>query len=181
MTKTDEQASPTAEANTPASQKPGFFQRLDNAAFGVIYGAIMVLSILMAAGDTPENPLETAMVLFGSVLAITLAKAFAEVMSHALAVREAITRQKWRAAWRHSYPTLAVANLPSLFFVAAAFGWISADLAVYLAQSLCVALLVLLGARVGRVIEGSVISTLLGGVVAGGLGVALAVMKLVIH
>lgn len=30
-------------------------------------------------------------------------------------------------------------------------------------------------------IEGTVISTLMGGVVAGGLGVALAVMKLVIH
>lgn len=36
---------------------PSGWQRLDKAAFGIIYGAIMVLSILMAAGDHPEAPM----------------------------------------------------------------------------------------------------------------------------
>jgi hypothetical protein len=57
------------------------WKRLDRAAFGLIYMAIMVLSILIAAGHHPQPPFETAAVLFGSVLAITLAKAFAELMA----------------------------------------------------------------------------------------------------
>ncbi len=68
------------------------WQRLDNASFGMIYGAITVLAILMAAGSSPGSPLETATVLFGSVLAITLAKAFAELMAHAIETGERITR-----------------------------------------------------------------------------------------
>lgn len=157
------------------------WQRLDKAAFGIIYGAIMVLSILMAAGDHPESPIKTAVVLFGSVLAITLAKAFAEVMAHALETGERLTRQAWRAAWHHSSPTLAVANLPTLFFLIATMGWLSAELAVLLSQAVCVGLLVILGARVGWVIDGRVTPAFLGGLLAGGLGVALAVMKFAIH
>ena len=126
----------------------------------------MVLSILMAAGEHPDAPLKTAVVLFGSVLAITLAKAFAELMAHALDSGERITRQAWRAAWHHSSPTLAVANLPTLFF---------------LSQGVCVALLAVLGARVGWVIDGRITPAVLGGLFAGGIGLALAVMKVAIH
>ena len=68
------------------------WNRFDRAAFGIIYGAITVLSILIAAGHHPQPPFETAAVLFGSVLAITLAKAFAEMMAHALETGERITR-----------------------------------------------------------------------------------------
>lgn len=157
------------------------WQRLDRAAFGIIYGAIMVLSILMAAGDHPEAPFKTAAVLFGSVLAVTLAKAFAELMAHALDTGERITRTAWRAAWRHSSPTLAMANLPTLFFVAAAAGWMTARFAVGLSQGVCVGLLALLGARVGWVIEGRMLPAVLGALFTGGIGLALAVMKYTIH
>lgn len=157
------------------------WQRLDKAAFGIIYGAIMVLSILMAAGDHPEAPLKTAVVLFGSVLAITLAKAFAELLSHALESGERLTRLAWRAAWHHSSPTLAVANLPTLFFLGAAADWISPELAVLLSQGVCVLLLAVLGARVGWVIDGRVLPAFLGGLFAGGIGLALALLKVAIH
>lgn len=88
--------------------------RLDKAAFGIIYGSIMVLAILMAQGSHPKPPLETAVVLFGSVLAIIPARAFAEFVDHALDARERMTRHGWRTAWNHSAPTLAVANTPAL-------------------------------------------------------------------
>ena len=156
-------------------------QRLDNAAFGIIYGAIMVLSILLAAGDHPNAPIKTAVVLFGSVLAITLAKAFAELMSHALQTKERVTRLAWRAAWHHSSPTLAVANVPTLLFLAAALGWLSAQSAIVLSQSLCVALLAILGSRVGWVIDGRIMPAVMGALFAGSAGLALAILKLVIH
>jgi hypothetical protein len=155
--------------------------RLDKAAFGIIYGAVMVLSILMAAGDHPQSAIKTAVVLFGSVLAITLAKAFAELVAHALDSGERVTRQAWRAAWRHSSPTLAVANLPTLFFLAAGVDWIGVELAVLLSQGICVALLAVLGARVGWVVDGRITPAVLGALFAGGIVVALAVMKVAIH
>lgn len=147
----------------------------------MIYGAITVLGILMAAGSHPGRPFETAAILFGSVLAITLAKAFAELMAHAIESGERITRHAWRAAWRHSSPTLAVANLPSLLFVAAAVGWLPLELSVLLSHSFCAALLFVLGARAGWVIDGGFVPAALGGLFAGGVGVALSLMKLLIH
>jgi hypothetical protein len=52
------------------------------ASFGLIYGSILVLSLLMAMDEVRDGPFEAALVLFGSVLAVTLAKIFAEVLSH---------------------------------------------------------------------------------------------------
>ncbi len=157
------------------------WQRIDNAAFGIIYGAIMVLSIMMAAGEHPEAPSKTAAILFGSVLAVTLAKAFAELMSHALATGNRLTRDAWRAAWDHSSPTLAMANLPTLLHIGAALGLLSAAGAAVLSQWVCIALLAVLSARVGWVIDGKIMPAVLGGLFAGGIGAALALMKFLIH
>jgi hypothetical protein len=159
----------------------GFLARVDGAAFGIIYGAVMVLSILMAAGDQPEAPLRTAAVLFGSVLAITLAKAFAEFMAKALEGAVRPSGAGWRAARRHSYPTLVVANLPTLLFVAAGLGWLTAELAALLSQSVCVGLLMVLGGRVGWAEDHRILPTVLGALFSGGIGPALAILKLVIH
>lgn len=157
------------------------WQRLDRAAFGIIYGAIMVLSILIAAGHHPQAPFETAAVLFGSVFAITLAKAFAELMSQALNTGERITRISWRKAWTHSAPTLAVANFPTLFFVLAGLGWFSVDVASTLSQVTAILLLAVLGARAGWVIDRKASSSVLGGLFSGSIGLGLAVLKYLIH
>jgi len=157
------------------------WQRLDKAAFGIIYGAVMVLSILLAQGGHPAPALETAVVLFGSVLAITLAKAFAEFLGHALQSRERMTRHSWRAAWQHSTPTLAVANVPTALFLAAWQDWIAAASALVISQVFCVAVLAVLGARAGWVLDRRVGSAILGAIFVGGLGVLLSIVKYVIH
>ena len=157
------------------------WQRIDNAAFGIIYGAIMVLSILLAQGSHPAAPLETAVVLFGSVLAITLAKSFAELLSHALGARERMVRGSWRAAWRHSTSTLAVANVPTALFLAAWQDLIGVETALLLSQVLCVMLLAVLGGRAGWVLDRRWFPALLGAIFAGGIGLLLAIVKHVIH
>lgn len=157
------------------------WRRIDKAAFGIIYGAVMVLSILLAQAGHPAPPLETAIVLFGSVLAITLAKAFAEFLGNALDTRERMTRHTWRAAWHHSVSTLAVANVPTALFLAAWQGWLRPDLALVLAQVFCVGLLAVLGARAGWVLDRRIFSAILGALFAGGIGVLLSVMKYFIH
>jgi hypothetical protein len=154
---------------------------LDKAAFGIIYGAIMVLSILLAQGSHPAPPLETAVVLFGSVLAITLAKAFAEFLGHALETREHMTRRSWHAAWLHSTPTLAVANVPTALFLMAWMGWIGPNTALVGSQVFCVVLLAMLGARTGWVLDRRALSAILGALFVGGIGVLLSIVKHVIH
>ena len=157
------------------------WRRLDKAAFGIIYGAIMVLSILLAQGSQPAPPLKTAVVLFGSVLAITLAKAFAGFLGHALAARERMTRYSWRDAWHHTTPTLAVANLPTALFLVAWMGWIDPQTALVASQLLCVVLLAVLGARAGWVLDQRLFPAILGAFFVGGIGGLLSVVKYVIH
>jgi hypothetical protein len=157
------------------------WERLDRAALGVIYGSITVLSILLAAGDHPDTPFKTAFVLFGSTFAVTLAKAFAELLSKALDRGERMTRASWRTAWAHSRPTLVTANMSTLFFVAAGFGLMTPHLASTLSQAICVVFLMVLGARVGWVLDRRVVPSILGAAFAGGIGLVLAALKFVIH
>lgn len=157
------------------------WKRLDRAAFGIVYGAITGLSILLAAGAHPDAPFETAAILFGSVFAITLTKAFAEFLSHAIGSGTRPTRHDWRAAWRHSAPTLGTANLPTLLFIANGLGWIGPDTAIIASQGVCVAFLALVGGRLGWILDGNMPGAMLGAAFAGGIGLALAVLKHVIH
>ncbi len=152
------------------------------ASFGLIYGSILVLSLLMAMDEVRAGPFEAALVLFGSVLAVTLAKIFAEVLSHAMETGERIlTRKAFGAAWSHSHSTLLVANVPTAFFVVAELGWLSVETATGLAQLFCIVILVVLGARVGWVINHSWWLPIAGALFAGSVGVGLAAMKYAIH
>jgi hypothetical protein len=145
-------------------------------------GAIMVLSLPLALGEAPEAPFEPALVLFGSVLAVTLAKAFSELLSHAMETGErTLTRKAFHTAWQHSHPTLSVANVPTAFFIAAGLGWLSMDAAMTLSQGFCVMVLIVLGARVGWVINHSWWLPIGGALFAGSVGCALAVLKYAIH
>ncbi|MEL6103021.1 MAG: hypothetical protein AAFR68_17135 [Pseudomonadota bacterium] len=161
---------------------PFRWQPLERAAFGLIYGAIMVLSLLMAMGETPKAPFEPALVLFGSVLAVTLAKAFSELLSHGLETGERIlTAEAVGTAWAHSHPTLTVANVPTVFFLAAGLGWLTMETATTLGQAFCIVILVVLGARVGWVIAHNWWLPFGGALFAGGIGSALALLKYAIH
>lgn len=152
------------------------------ASFGLIYGSILVLSLLMAMDEVRDGPFEAALVLFGSVLAVTLAKIFAELLSHAMETGERLlTRKAFQTAWAHSHPTLTVANVPTALFVAAGLGWLTIAAATTLSQAFCVVILVVLGARVGWVINHSWWLPIGGALFAGSVGVGLAAMKYAIH
>ncbi len=152
------------------------------ASFGLIYGSILVLSLLMAMDEVRDGPFEAAIVLFGSVLAVTLAKIFAEVLSHSMETGERIlTRKAFGAAWSHSHSTLLVANVPTAIFILAGLGVFSVETATAVAQAFCVFVLVVLGARVGWVINHSWWLPIAGALFAGSVGVGLAAMKYAIH
>lgn len=155
---------------------------LDRIAFGLIYGAVMVLSLLMAVDEINDAPFTVAIILFGSVLAITLARIFADLLAHAIETAERVlTVRAFWTAWRKAHPTLAVANLPALLFVAAGLGWLTAATATLLSQAWCILILVLFGARVGWVVSRGLWLTCVGAVCSGGIGSALAMLKYAIH
>lgn len=159
----------------------GFLNSVDASAIGFIYGSVTALALLMALGPHPERPLTSAAVLFGSVLAISLAKAFAEVMSNAIDSGERITGSAISASWHHARVTLIAANLPTLLHIAAGFGLWSIETASELSQGYCTAHLMPVGARVGWRVEGRAGTALLGALASGGVGLALAGMKYVLH
>lgn len=159
----------------------GLWARVDASAFGMIYGSVTALGLLMAMEAHPDSPLMAAIVLFGTVLAISMAKAFADIMSTAIDAGQRISRKQLAESWHHSRDTLVAANLPTHFFLASVFELWPVTTAVSLSQIYCIVLLMLVGARVGWRADGRVLSGVLGAVVAGAVGVALAVMKFVIH
>lgn len=158
------------------------WQTLEREAFGLIYGAIIVLSLLMAFSPQPGAPFKPAAVLFGSVLAMTLARALAALIAHSIETGERMLRfPAMRAAWRGSHPILFVAHLPTGLFLASGLGWISLKEAVLLSQLFCILILVIFGARVGWVISHGVWLPIGGALFAGGLGTGLAMMKYVLN
>lgn len=158
------------------------WQTLEREAFGLIYGAIIVLSLLMALSPEPVAPFKPAAVLFGSVLAMTLARALAALIAHSIETGERMLRfPAMREAWRGSHPILFVAHFPTALFLASGLGWLSLEMAMVLSQLFCILILVIFGARVGWVISHGAGLPVLGALFAGGLGSALALLKYVIQ
>ena len=155
---------------------------LEREAFGLIYGAIIVLSLLMALSPQPVAPFKPAAVLFRSVLAMTLARALAALIAHSIETGERMLRiPALREAWRGSHPILFVAHLPTALFVASGLGWLSLETAMFVSQFFCILILVIFGARVGWVISHGTLLAVLGALFAGGLGSALALAKYAIQ
>ncbi len=155
---------------------------IDQSALGLIYGAILVLSLLMALEETSTTPYRPALVLFWSVLSATLAKAFSELLAHGLRTRERLlTGRALASAWGRSRSTLTVANLPTLVILAAGHSLIDFTAAVALSQVFCIAVLGVLGARVGWAIRPKSWLPFGGAAFAGGIGSALAALKYAIH
>lgn len=158
-----------------------FIARIEHNAFGVIYGSVTVLALLMAAPHTEDEPLSTAFMLFGSVLAITLAKAFAQVSADAVHQRQPFGWEEIRSAWSHSAPTLLAANIPTLLIAGSATGLYTFTTSIWLAEIAAIGLLAVYGYSIGWVIYGRRIPGLLHAAFTSSIGIALSLMKFVIH
>lgn len=155
--------------------------RIEHNAFGVIYGSVTVMALLLSAEHGSDTPVKTAIILFGSILAIVLAETFAKISSDAVQNRQPIGWDAVRHGWHHSRPTLIAANIPTLVIATAATGWYSYDMAVGIAQLAAIILLVIYGFSIGWVIYGRVIPGMLHAAFTGSIGAALALLKFTIH
>lgn len=154
---------------------------IDKSAFGVIYGTITVLSLLMALPTPVENSLRTAIVLFASVFAVALAKAYAEVCDEVLEKARPAALNDLKSAWIHSRTVLLAANMPAACFLLAFIGIISSDLAYSAAQITALATIVFFGGRIGWKIRNSVWSAIAGAGITAIIGLVISSMKFLAH
>lgn len=155
--------------------------RTDEAAFGIVYGSISVLAVLVLVHPPIEDPARQALILFGSVLAMALAKAYAELCQRMVQSGEKARWADIKAVWSHSQTVLLAANGPTLAFLLAAAGLYDPDLALPIAQILAIGLLAGFGARIGWRIGKSRLSSAVGAGITGGLGLALSLLKALAH
>ncbi|MFN3170771.1 MAG: hypothetical protein ACE37E_08775 [Hyphomicrobiales bacterium] len=154
---------------------------IDEAAFGVVYGSISVMAVLMALHPPVENTGRVGLVLVATVVAVALAKAFAELCQQMLATGQELSPADVKKSWRHSRTVLLAANAPAAAFFLAWLGLYSAQLALILAQVLALALLVYFGGQIGWRVRGTVGGVLAGAAVTGALGLLLSGLKLLAH
>lgn len=168
-------------ADELATRTDRWFRRIERNAFGVIYGAITVLAALMALGHSAPDPLRTALILFGSVFAITLAKTFAQLSADAIAERRPFGWPEIHHGWTHAQPTLIAANIPTLLIAGAATGFYTLEAAVDLSELYAIVLLAVYGFSIGWVIYGRLRPGILHGAFTGAIGLGLASLKYVLH
>ncbi|MEL6597762.1 MAG: hypothetical protein AAFQ47_17635, partial [Pseudomonadota bacterium] len=58
--------------------------KIDDAAFGAIYGSITVMGVLAVSTPDALTAVEMAAMLFASILAVALAKAYADLAANVL-------------------------------------------------------------------------------------------------
>lgn len=114
---------------------------IDEAAFGVIYGAVTVMGVLVATRPEGLNSLVMAGILFTTVLAVALTKAYADLASTTLQSGRHADKSVIAQSWAHSRTTLIAANGPTLAMLLSAAGLYAVDVALILAQICAIALL----------------------------------------
>jgi hypothetical protein len=154
---------------------------IDDAAFGVIYGAVTVMGVLAATDPDHLDSFHMAVSLFVTVLAVTLTKAYADLASTVLKTTTPANRTLVHAAWAHSRTTLIAANGPTLAMLLAAAGLYSTNTALILAQVLAIGLLIFYGARIGWRLYHRLLPMIFGGAFTGVIGLGLSFLKAVLH
>ncbi|MEO0677529.1 MAG: hypothetical protein AAFZ02_08235, partial [Pseudomonadota bacterium] len=140
-----------------------------------------VMALLMAIHPPVEDPGKKALLVFGTVCVVAVAKAYAELCERMLKSGAAARWSDVKAVWHHSQTVLLAGNGPTLAFLFAALGVISPDLALSLAQVLAIGLLSWFGGRIGWRVRGSVQSMVAGAVLTGGLGLLITSLKFLLH
>jgi len=151
--------------------------QIDSAAFGVMYGTITVIALLMAIHLPVEQPWGEAFAVLGSVFAVAIAKAFAEVCDKTLSAGKPADREMLRSAWHHGRTVLLAANIPALAFALAGLGLLPNDLAFSVARFAAFGILFFYGARIGWRLKGSILLASLSGAGIASLGLGVSALK----
>ena len=150
------------------------------AARGV-YGAVVVLALLLAMQNHPPGPWVSAITVAGSVLTVLAAELYAELLGLELDLGRAATRDERRAKLHELGPITLSAEAPVLVLVLAGFGVLELDRAYDLAIGLTLALITVDGFLARRLGGRTVLESVRSAALLGSLGLALALLKQLAH
>ena len=150
------------------------------AARGV-YGAIVVLALLLAMKEHPPGPWAAAGLITVSVLAVLAAELYAELLGLEIDLGRAATRAEQRAKLHELGPITLSAEAPVAVLVLSGLGVIDEDRAFDLAVIVTIALITVDGFLARRLAGRTTAESLRSAVFLGSIGVALAVVKQISH
>ena len=146
-----------------------------------LYGAIIVLAVLITADDHSQHPFKVAAVLATTVAVLLGMETYADVIAEEISLRRPLTRQERRSAARELMACTGAAEAPLLFLVLAGFGVISEPTAFTLAKGATLAVLFCYGYVARKVAGLSNGEAAMAAAVVAGVGVLLAIGKGYIH
>jgi hypothetical protein len=146
-----------------------------------LYGAIIVLAVLVTAEGNPAGPFVTAIVLALTVAVVLGMDAYADVIALEITLRRPLTGAERIARLRDLVVVTFAAEAPLLFFVLAGVGLVSEEFAFTLAKGTTLALLFGYGFLARRLAGRSFGAAVSAGLVVAGIGLALAFGKGYVH
>lgn len=154
---------------------------VESSTFGAIYGTITVLSVLIAHAPPIADPFKLAVVLFGAVLAVALAEAFADICKLMMDTGQTAAWADFKLAWQHSSTVLLAASLPSVCMLLAVMNLLSNQAAYTAAHIAAIATLTVFGARIGWKAKRTIWSLLAGALTTALIGMLISSMKYFAH
>lgn len=141
-----------------------------------IYGVITVMAVLQVMELHPPSAWRGAIMLFGTTVAVALVDTYSESVAEMLTEQRSLVWDDLRAIGRDVAPVLVGAQGPTVLLLLSAFGLLSVDLAITLAQVVVFVLLFGFGWRVGQLLHEHWLRQLASGlflVAIGGLAVGI--------
>jgi hypothetical protein len=147
----------------------------------VLYGAVVGLALVIALQDHPPPTGTMAATIVGTALAVGIAELYAEAISTEARTRRRLTRAQLRHMVRDGAAVVIGAGFPAVFFILAAAGWIQVDSAFTLSKWSGLALICSYGFMAGRLAGLSTVRSILHATAIALLGVAVIVVKALLH
>ena len=155
--------------------------RREGAVAGHLYGAIIVLAVLIPANDESHHPYKVAAVVAVTVGVLLIMEAFAEVIGREIALHRTLSRAEHLHVARRFVSVTSAAEAPLVFLVLAGLGVVSLRAGFRLAEAATLALLFHYALLAGRLAGRSTRWSAGRALVAVALGLALAVLKSYAH
>jgi hypothetical protein len=161
--------------------RPAEGQHEGRVVAGHLYGAIIVLAVLITANDHTPHPYKAAAVLAVTVAVLLGMETYAEVIAREITLRRTLTGSERITAIKELLAVTGAAELPLVFLVMAGVGWISIEAAFHLAQSVTIALLFYYGYLARRLAGRRAGQAVAAGAAVSVIGLALALGKGYVH
>lgn len=178
---------PVTEHEDHARRRIGFSGRwaerfgLTNVA-AAVYGLILVLTLIQVYGHDASAGLgKVGVTLFVTGFVFWLAHVYANLLEHQMRVRRALTRTERREELAEEWPLVSVGAPPvSLILVGAALGW-DRSTTLWVATVMCLVELFVIGAVIARRSGRGLVGTLVTAGINVGFGLAIVVLKALVH